>query len=83
MVTNSVLSLYRYISFNKIFEAGLQSNDTIRFTNKCFSNGTGLKISETNSNNKNIRLSNKDKIIDIKSVINIDGTKISENIDLI
>ena len=83
---NSVLSLQRNISLNKksfLEETGLQSNDTIRFTNKCFSNGTGLKISETNSNNKNIRLSNKDKIIDIKSSINIDGTKISENIDLI
>jgi hypothetical protein len=83
---NSVLSLNRNISFNKeIFleEAGLQKNDIIRFTNKCFSIGTGLKISETNTNNKNIRLNNKDKIISINSSINIDGTKISESINLI
>ena len=83
---NSVLSLNRNISFNKeIFleEAGLQKNDIIRFTNKCFSIGTGLKISETNANNKNIRLNNKDKIISINSSINIDGTKISESINLI
>ena len=60
----------------------LEKNDIIRFSNKYYSSGTNLKISETNDQNKNIYLNDFNNNLEIKTSLNIDGYNVSDNLVL-
>ena len=79
------------LTFNRNFKINLkkfleqtclEKNDIIRFSNKYFSSGTNLRVSETNDQNKNIYLNNLDNNLEIKTSINVDGYNVSDNLIL-
>ena len=79
------------LTFNRIFkidlkkfleQTHLEKDDIIRFSNKYYSSGTNLRVSETNDQNKNILLNDIKNNIEIKTSLNVDGYNVSDNLIL-
>lgn len=82
---SSNLIIYKKITVDLksfIDETKLEYSDVIRFSNSWYSSGTNIRESNTNPENKFIKISKNNQILEINSSIEVPGHLVSDKIQL-